>query len=82
MIQEKICYQNEFSISYYGWVVVAMCALANMTAFGLVYSYGVFFKPLAVELGYERSVIAGAFSAYAIVHNLFAFFAGRLFDRS
>jgi len=45
-----------FSFSYYGWVVVGMCALANMVAFGLVYSYGVFFKPLAVELGYERSV--------------------------
>ena len=82
MIQEKTSYQNEFSFSYYGWVVVAMCALANMTAFGLVYSYGVFFKPLAAELGYERSVIAGAFSAYAIVYTLFAFSAGRLLDRS
>ena len=79
-IGETYC-RNEFSLLYYGWVVVAMATLANMVALGLVYSYGVFFKPLAVELGYDRSVIAGVFSAYAIVHNLFAFFAGKLLDR-
>jgi len=53
-----------------------MGAVATMVAFGLVYSYGVFFKPLAAELGYERSVIAGAFSMYTIVHDLFVFLRG------
>ena len=30
--------QKEFSLSYYGWIVVGICALANMIAFGPVYS--------------------------------------------
>ena len=81
LMQKETYYQNEYSLSYYGWVVVGMCALANMVAFGFVFSYSVFFKSLAAEFGYERSVIAGAFSAYAIMHNLFAFFAGRLLDK-
>jgi len=73
--------QKESRFSYYGWVVVGMCALANMVAFGFAYSYGVFFKPLAAELGCERSVIAGAFSVFAIVSNSAAFFAGTLLDK-
>jgi MFS family permease len=72
---------SEFELYYYGWVVVGMAALANLVSFGLVYSYGVFFKPLASEFGWNRSVVAGAFSTYAITHNIFANFAGRLVDR-
>lgn len=71
----------ESNLSYYGWVVVAMSFLANLVGFGLVYAYGVFFKPLASEFGWSRSVTAGAFSFYAIVHNILAFFAGRLVDK-
>ncbi|MCK4782881.1 MAG: MFS transporter [Desulfobacteraceae bacterium] len=71
----------EYELSYYGWIVVGMCFLANLVGFGLVYSYGVFFKSLASEFGWSRSIIAGAFSTYAILHNILAFFAGRLVDR-
>lgn len=72
---------TETKISYYGWVIVGMAFSANMVGFGLVYAYGVFFKPLAAEFGWSRSVTAGAFSTYAIVHNVLAFFCGRLVDK-
>ena len=49
--------------------------------FGLVYSFGVFIKPIEFEYGWSRSAISGAFSTYAIIHNVLAFFAGRLLDR-
>lgn len=71
----------EYELSYYGWIVVGMSFLACLIGFGLVYSYGVFFKSLASEFGWSRSIIAGAFSTYAILHNILAFFAGRLVDR-
>ena len=58
-----------------------MSLLANLVGFGLVYSYGVFLKPLASEFGWNRSVMAGAFSFYAIFHSILAFFAGYFVDR-
>jgi len=72
---------RESSIGYYGWVVVGMGFLAGFIGYGFVYSYGVFFKPLSSEFGWSRSVIAGAFSFYAVLHNLLAFFAGRAVDK-
>lgn len=72
---------EESKISYYGWVVVGMAFLANLVAFGLVYSFGIFLKPLASEYGWSRSVTAGAFGFYGILHTLLAPFAGRLCDR-
>ena len=32
---------------FYGWVVVAACALMIAITYGLMFSYSVFFKPLA-----------------------------------
>lgn len=72
---------EESRISYYGWVVVGMALLANLVAFGLVYSFGIFLKPLASEYGWSRSVTAGAFGFYGILHTLLAPFAGRLCDQ-
>lgn len=72
---------SESSIGYYGWVVVGVGFLAGFVGFGFVYSYGVFFKPLSAEFGWSRSVIAGAFSVYAVLHNLLAFVAGRAVDK-
>jgi MFS family permease len=71
----------ESKVSYYGWVVVGMAFLANLAAYGVVFAYSVFFKPLTLEFGWNRTVTAGAFSIYAIVHNILAFFCGKLVDR-
>ena len=74
-------YWEESRRSYYGWVVVGVALLAQLLTFGLVYSFGVFFKPLAEEFGWSRAVTAGAFSAHAIIHNVFAPIIGKLADR-
>lgn len=72
---------TESDISYYGWVVVGMAFIANLEAYGLAYSYGIFLKPLSNEFGWSRSATAGAFGFYAIFHNILAPLAGRLCDR-
>jgi len=58
-----------------------MAFLANLVGYGLVYSYGVFLKPVSNEFGWSRSMTAGPFGFYAIFHTLLALLAGRLCDR-
>ena len=58
-----------------------MAFLANFAGYGLVYAYGIFFKPMSNEFGWSRSVTAAPFGFYAIFHNLLALLAGRLCDR-
>lgn len=58
-----------------------MAFLANLVGFGLVYAYGIFFKPMSNEFGWSRSVTAGPFGFYAIFHNLLALLAGKFCDR-
>lgn len=72
---------DESKLSYYGWVVVAMVALANLTAFGIINAFSVFFKPLASDFGWSRAATAGAYSLYAITHNILAPFVGAITDK-
>ena len=72
---------NESSLSYYGWIVVATAFLSTMMGYGIPYSFGVFLKPLYSDFGWTRAMTAGAFSAYAISHTVFAVFAGSLTDK-
>jgi len=67
--------------SNYGWVVVGFVFLAQVVAFGLVYSFGVFFKPLAEGFGWSRTATVGAFSAYSMTHNFFAPITGKMADK-
>jgi MFS family permease len=73
--------ERESKFFFYGWVVVGMSFLANLVAFGIAYSFSVFFKALYSDFGWTRAVTAGAFSAYAISHDVFAPFAGWLTDK-
>ncbi|HET57433.1 MAG TPA: MFS transporter [Deltaproteobacteria bacterium] len=72
---------DESSPSYYGWLVVVSAFAATMIAYGITYSFSVFFKALYSEFGWTRAAAAGAFSAYAISHNVFAPLSGWMTDR-
>lgn len=72
---------EESSPSYYGWLVVASAFAATMIAYGITYSFSVFLKALYSEFGWTRAATAGAFSAYALSHNLFAPLSGWMTDR-
>jgi len=48
---------------------------------GLHSSYGVFFKPLQAEFGWDRATISGANSLGMFIMGLFAIVSGRLTDR-
>jgi MFS family permease len=72
---------TESNILYYGWVVVSMAFLANLVGYGLVYTFGIFLKPLSIEFGWSRSEITKAFLFYGILHNLLGLITARLCDR-
>jgi hypothetical protein len=47
---------------FYGWVIVAVCALLLAMQAGVVYSFGVFFKHLVADFGWSRAATSGVFS--------------------
>jgi len=68
---------------FYGWVVVAAAALGLFFSGApiVVYSFGVFLKPLTQEFHVGRGAISLAFTMHNFVGAGCAPFAGRLVDR-
>lgn len=66
---------------YYGWVVVLAGLIIMATIFGIRYSYGVFFKSLEQNFGWNRTLTSGVFSVYMVLCSLFAICGGWALDR-
>lgn len=66
---------------FYGWVIVAASATLLAMQAGTMYSFSVFFKPLAADFGWTRGATAGVYSAYMICHGISAIPVGWLADR-
>ncbi len=58
-----------------------MGAVLLLVTFINIYTYGVFFKPIADQFGWSRGDISGAFSGRMIVGALFVAVAGSWSDR-
>lgn len=63
------------------WVVVASAFLAMFTVFGVAYSFGEFFGPMADEFGTSRSATALFFSITTFAYFASGIFSGRIADR-
>ena len=70
--------QNSF---FYGWVIVAASAVLLAAMAGIMYSYGIFFKHLIAEFGWNRAATSGVYSLFVICHGLFGLPMGLLVDR-
>jgi MFS family permease len=66
---------------FYGYVVVAACFSIQVIVWGLVNTFGVFFKPLITEFGWSRATISGASSLASLLIGLVGIIAGVLNDR-
>jgi MFS transporter, OFA family, oxalate/formate antiporter len=66
---------------FYGWVIVAACALMMAITYGLMYSYGIFFKPLADYFNWDRATVSLIYSASLIIRGAIAIGVGWLADR-
>jgi MFS family permease len=66
---------------YYGWVIVALSFLTNLTAAGIRSAPSVLIHPLEAEFGWSRTAIASAPSLNLLLYGCAAPFGGWLLDR-
>jgi len=66
---------------FYGYIVVALAFLIMVIMGGTIYTFGIFFKPLAGDFGWSSAATSGAFSLQMVIHGLFYIVTGRLNDR-
>lgn len=65
----------------YGWVIVITCALMTFFTYGLIYSYSVFFKPLAEYFQWDRAAVSLIYSLSVIIRGAAAIGSGWLADK-
>lgn len=63
-----------------GWVIVGVSFITLSLAYGVWYSFSVFFVSLLREFGWSRSLAAGAFSVFVMVHSGIGPFVGGMVD--
>jgi MFS family permease len=67
--------------SPYAWIMTVAAFITCFVAFGVVYSFGAFFKPIAAEFGATRADILAVFSITAAIYSLLGLATGTLADR-
>ena len=68
-------------IFFYGWYVMAASFLLLFFQSGTRFSFGIMFKPMMVELGWNRAAISSVFFLNMVLFALTMSVAGRLYDR-
>ncbi|MGH7047391.1 MAG: MFS transporter [Stellaceae bacterium] len=63
------------------WLIVGSAFCASFVAFGIIYSFGVFLRPIAVAFHADAAAGSAFFSITAVVYYGLGAFAGRLADR-
>lgn len=64
-----------------GWIVVAATFLSTFTVFGVAYSFGPFFAPMADEFNGQRSEVALFFAITTLLYFGLGVVTGRVSDR-
>jgi len=67
--------------SLYAWRMAATAFVTCFVVFGVVYSFGAFFKPMATEFGANRARTSAIFSITAAIYSVLGLAGGRLHDR-
>jgi len=66
---------------YYGWVIVAVAFVTLGIAFGIWYSFSVFFLVIIKEFGWSRAAASSIFSIFIISQSIMGLLTGFLQDR-
>lgn len=64
-----------------GWIVAAATFVSTFTVFGVAYSFGAFFRPMADEFGADRSTVALVFAVTTLLYFGLGVFTGGAADR-
>jgi MFS family permease len=68
-------------VIFYGWIVIAVGFVTLTVAFGIWYSYSVFFLAIVEDFGWNVAAASSIFSIFLICHALTGLLAGYLQDR-
>jgi MFS family permease len=66
---------------FYGWIIVAAAFITMGIGVNARTAFSLLLPPIIDEFGWERGLVAGAFSFGFFVSAFFAPFVGRLMDR-
>ena len=66
---------------FYGWYMLAAGFLLLFFQSGARFSFGIMFKPMIAELGWNRATISSAFFLHMVFFALTLSVAGKLYDR-
>jgi MFS family permease len=66
---------------FYGFVIAIAAFFVLFSAYGLRFAYGVFFKPMAEELGLNAATTSAAYSISFFMEGVFSLISGGLADR-
>jgi len=66
---------------HYGWAMVIMAASVLAIHALTMYTFGVFLRPITVELNWERGALSGAFSVAILISGTLSIPASRLSDK-
>jgi MFS family permease len=78
MVSEKNCSKPRI---FYGWYIVLSSFLMLFLIAGARYSFGVIFKPMMAEFGWNRGSISFAFFIHMTLWALSLIAVGKLYDR-
>jgi MFS family permease len=66
---------------YYGFIIAILSFCIFIVAYGLRFSYGVFFKPMSAELGWNSATTSLVYSISMILEGVFNIILGRMIDK-
>jgi MFS family permease len=66
---------------FYGFIIAIAAFFILFSAYGVRFAYGVFFKPMANELGFSAATTSAAYSISFFCEGIFSLVSGGLADR-
>jgi MFS family permease len=66
---------------FYGFIIAIAAFFILFSAYGVRFAYGVFFKPMAKELGFSAATTSAAYSISFFCEGIFSLVSGGLADR-
>jgi MFS family permease len=66
---------------YYGWVIVAVCSMSMAIAYGIMYSFSVFFKPIVAQFDWDRATVSSIYSMAMVFRGAVSIPIGWLADK-
>lgn len=66
---------------FYGYFIVGAGFITLMLMLGTYSTFGIFLKPLSLELGWTRATTSGAYSLAFLMYGILGIVAGRLTDK-